>query len=194
MLAEHVQFCGDASGDRTQVLNECYRVQGFLRHRHFRFGGVTGFRDYVFGYRAGPACTVGNLLHEIAHCAQLGSHELRRVDRYGWGFHVPTRVVMGHVCHEPSTWEGSRREAETAAIQAILGAHLFNVTPSEIIASNAKASVFLVDHINVPGKGERGRIETFSRWAHRDMGGWDVESIRRRFSRNLDIIMESRDR
>lgn len=92
------------------------------RHPGFSWShNQEGYREYVFGARAGPAYSIGFLLHELAHAIEFGPENFeQRCHPTGFIFHVPTVWVYDRYCVEPTTNQGTQRECRTVGIQYLL--------------------------------------------------------------------------
>jgi len=133
---------------------------GIYGHPGLRFSTkVEGYKDYVFGARAGPSVSTINLFHELAHAAQFGPEEFRKRNLHGFfGFKMRKVEVLGQVFDEPLTCSATERELSTFAHQL----HLMRLAGCKIdarafFAEAILSMVFVPDWINVPGANDQER-------------------------------------
>lgn len=153
------------------------RVAEFLNHPLFKWGTDEGFVDYTFGIRSGPCLDVKNLIHEVAHVAQLRPKDILRVNRLGYGFTSPSNVDK--LVNLPCT----RRETEVMAIQIVLQAAILDVHTDP--ASLARLYVWFPDQEFVPGCSEDSRVEHVVQMIEGFVGVWPLIRITKSFSKNL---------
>lgn len=74
--------------------------------------------NFVLGGRAGPEISVCNLVHEMAHLAELDIQRLLQKPSYGWGFkHGRFWQIGRHTGFESTTDQSVRREMRVWAYQ-----------------------------------------------------------------------------
>lgn len=153
------------------------RVAEFLNHPLFKWGTNEGFVDYTFGIRSGPCLDVKNLIHEVAHVAQLRPKDIPRVNQRGYGFTSPSNLA--NLVNLPCT----RREAEVMAIQIVLQAAILDIHTDP--ASLARLYVWFPDHEFVPGCSEDSRVEHVVQMIEGFIEVWPLSRILNSFSKNL---------
>lgn len=75
----------------------------------------------VLGAKAGPARSVWNIAHEMAHLIEV---EPARLLRRGWGLTQPQMEINGQRVFVPQTAQATRREVRVMGIQARIMTHL----------------------------------------------------------------------
>lgn len=102
----------------TRIERAISRV-GWLTQPGFRWDFSEGYRDGVFGARAGPEVAFEHLAHEIAHAIELVlCGETRRLGLFGYNLRVKSYLVVAGVrYHEPRTTQPSERECRASGIQ-----------------------------------------------------------------------------
>lgn len=121
--------------------------------------GLEGYRDYLFGARAGPNLSSVNLFHELAHAAEFGPELFRyRAMEGGFQFKVPRRFIYDRYCAEPRTDGATDRELRTFAYQLHL-MHAAGCKQAEkpFFDYGAKVMRFMHDWWHVPGDDDEGR-------------------------------------
>lgn len=135
------------------------------RHPAMRFNPwVEGYRQYLFGGRAGPSISIRSLFHELAHAAQFqgqGADAFSKRAVHGtFRFHTPTAYICGHLCDEPTTNQATLRELDTFAHQLLLmRAAGLKVDEEEFFLSSGKLMRFMSDWWHVPGGSEPARAQ-----------------------------------
>jgi hypothetical protein len=91
---------------------------GIVDHPGLYYSLEEGYRQYAFGAKAGPSCSVENLFHELGHAAEFGPDLFRSRCRVGsFHFKVPYVYVLGKRCAEPTTSQMTQREIRVVAHQ-----------------------------------------------------------------------------
>lgn len=129
-------------------------------HSALRFDPwVEGYRNYVFGARAGPTVSVTSLFHELAHAAQFGAEKFRyRATDHGFQFKVPRRFIFDRYCDEPRTGQATHRELQTFAYQLhLLRLAGHKVADEHYIPYCARLMQFMHDWYFIPGKSDEAR-------------------------------------
>lgn len=129
-------------------------------HPAFMFNPwLEGYRDYVFGGRAGPAIYVRNVFHELAHAAEFGPELFRtRATADGFHFKVPRRYIYDRYCDVPRTGQGTMRELRTFAFQLhLMQAAELKVHPLTFAEYSAYIMRLMHDWYHIPGEDEEGR-------------------------------------
>lgn len=156
-------FSPTPSGDASRILASCRgRVSrlSVANHPALRIRpGLEGYRDYVFGARAGPSLDAVHLFHELAHAAEFGPDLFRhRGFEFGFKFKVPQRFVYDRYCVDPKTKGATDRELRTFALQL----HLMRLagykrSEDSFFQYSAKVMRFMHDWYMVPGKTDEAR-------------------------------------
>ncbi len=97
------------------------------------------------GDRAGPGRALSNTVHELAHFVEIDD---ARQQTFGWGLHVPTVVVCGQTCTEPTTHKMVDRELRVMAYQVNLMQALG--APPMRVRRLVQALQYMPDFILVP--------------------------------------------
>lgn len=192
---------GTTDADRRRVVEVCRARLSRLpvaRHPALRFlPGLEGYKNYLFGARAGPSVNVDNLLHELAHAAQFGPLNFRtRCTESGFLFKMRLTTFQGHTYAEMQTTKAIDRELETFAFQLHFR-HLVGYREDEqaYCRRAAAALVYMPDWLNVPGSCDEKRTaycvkkieDAYSRIDEKDaasaLEGW-LDATYRRWRRN----------
>jgi hypothetical protein len=131
-------------------------------HPAFMFNPwLEGYRDYVFGGRAGPAICVRNVFHELAHAAEFGPELFRtRATADGFRFKVPRRYIYDRFCDVPRTGQGTMRELRTFAFQLhLMQAAELKVHSLAFSDHSAYIMRLMHDWYHIPGEDEEARKE-----------------------------------
>lgn len=96
------------------------------------------------GNRAGHTRSVSFLVHELSHFVEIDD---RRMQLYMWGLHVPTVVICGTTCYEPTTRAMTERELRVMAFQMNLLESLGVPTRAHYLV---EALRFMADFLHVP--------------------------------------------
>lgn len=89
---------------------------------------IEGYKNFVFGGRAGPDIGNGmNVLHEMSHAIQFGANCFKsRTENGSFVFKQKgSKYLFGQYIYEPTTNNCSLRELETFAIQLHIYEYLF---------------------------------------------------------------------
>jgi len=130
------------------------------RHPGFFFNPqVEGYRDHVFGGRAGPSTHISHLFHELAHAAQFGPDAFKtRTCNGHFVFRNRLVTVLGQRCVEPLTWSSTKRELETFAYQFHLLRSTGLKTTEDVFFRDAVRSLrYMTDWHQVPGETEEAQ-------------------------------------
>lgn len=127
--------------------------------------GQEGYRNYLFGARAGPAVEVSSLFHELAHAAQFGPEVFRhRASEYGFRFKVPQRFIYDRYCTEPKTSQATDRELQTFAYQLhLMQAAGIKRSEKAFFEESARIMRWMHDWYWVPGADEDERAQHCAR-------------------------------
>lgn len=120
---------------------------------------IEGYRNYVFGMRAGPVSELSNLAHELAHAAEFGVDLFQyRCYQGQFSFRIkPLKSMYAagryhHYRDDPRSMQSTFRELRTAAIQMHV-LEMMGDTPGEEWAFDfARAMDFMPDWFHVPGE------------------------------------------
>lgn len=114
---------------------------------------IEGYKNYVFGARAGPDICFTNLAHELAHAAQFGKENFRwRAKDFGFLFKLPKKFICDRYCVEPITIQATVRELETFAYQLhILIKSGCKKTPKALATDLVENLYYMPDWFLVPG-------------------------------------------
>lgn len=112
-----------------QTVQQVGRVEQVLRERLARLpigkhpallwrAKQEGYRDYVFGAKAGPQVEVANLFHELGHAAEFGAENFttRCIDGRFF-FKLRWIEVLGQWYDEPKTAQSTIREIRAIGYQ-----------------------------------------------------------------------------
>lgn len=154
-------------GEQSRIVKVCAMRLGRLkigRHPALRFSpGLEGYREYVFGARAGPEISATNLFHELGHAAQFGGGNFRyRATVHGFLFKSPRKIyVAGTGYPEPATAGATERELQAIAFQLhLMQSAGYSVREDAYFEKGAQLMKYMEDWWHVPGVGEEGRLKT----------------------------------
>jgi hypothetical protein len=125
------EFEGQRIGDR-----ECYRYDR---------KDITDISGKIYiGAKAGPSCSITNLIHEMCHFVEIDDIRMRED---GWGLKVPEVFIFNRMCIEPNTCQMTLRELRVWCLQYAIH-HSFGISGSfrDLISS----SKYLPDSSLVP--------------------------------------------
>lgn len=135
----------------------------FAGHPALRFDPwLEGYRNYLFGARAGPSISVSTLFHELGHASQFGPESFRtRATDEGYHFKM-RKVVFNDVPYdEPRTNHATVRELEAFACQLhLMRAAGIKVSDREFTTYSGKLMHYMADSYFVPGKTDAAK----ARW------------------------------
>ena len=122
---------------------------------------IEGYRNYIFGARAGPDVCFTHLAHEIAHAAQFGKENFRwRAKDFGFVFEIPKKFVYDRYCVEPVTIQATVRELETFAYQLhILIKSGYKKTPQSLARELVESIRFMPDWLLIPGDTSKAKLD-----------------------------------
>lgn len=154
-------------GESSRIVRVCSMRLGRLkvaRHPAMRFSpGLEGYREYVFGARAGPDISASNLFHELGHAAQFGVESFRyRATVHGFLFKSPRKIyVAGEGYPEPVTAGATERELQAIAFQLhLMKSAGYSLREDVYFERGAQLMKYMADWWNVPGEGEEGRLKS----------------------------------
>lgn len=127
---------------------------------------VEGYKDYMFGMRAGPSVDLNNLAHELAHAAEFGAGLFNsRCFRGAFVFKMP-RLRSAYICGQNHWWrdemitmQATWRELRTMAIQKHVAEMMGVDTGGDWVIELAGSCKYLPDWHNVPGECDGARDE-----------------------------------
>ncbi len=122
---------------------------------------VEGYKDFVFGGRAGPAVQCTSLFHELGHAAQFGADKFRtRASEAGFLFKSRRRFIYDRYCEDPRTGQATHRELDTFAHQLhLMRVAGYKVEDGEFMRYSARLMTYMSDWYNIPGDDEAGRAK-----------------------------------
>lgn len=124
----------------------------FARHPALRIAcDVQGYRDHVFGGRAGPDSSFWNVCHELGHAAEFGPGAFsQRCVEGAFVFHLPWVDIgagYGPVC-EPETSQATQRECRAIGLQwHLLDAAGVRQSTDAFLAHVVSIASFMPDHL-----------------------------------------------
>lgn len=135
----------------------------FLDHPAFKYSfSITGYNDFTYGAVSGPAISISNLFHEMAHSIEFilsGDNPKYRARGGRYQFDTNLVEINGRLYEQVQTNQITLRECRTFAIQIKL-MHLvgFKADLYEFVRYSAKLTTWLPDWFLVDGENEAERV------------------------------------
>lgn len=149
---------------------------------------LQGYRNYLFGGRAGPRISAASLFHELGHASQFGPEAFRtRATDHGYHFKMRTVNFNGERFDEPLTHQATVRELETFACQLhLMRAAGMLVTDQHFMSYAGRVMQYMPDWWTVPGKTEESRAAWCSNRISREYGRRSQSEVLDRLEAWLD--------
>lgn len=156
---------------------------------------IEGYRDYVFGMRAGPSSELDGLAHELAHAVEFGAASFRYRCLHGrFIFKVP-KFHSAYICGQTHTWhddpltmQSTMRELRTFAIQTHIREMMGVPVNQDGIWYWAGAMQYMHDWFHVPGEKDRDRREFCAEMIELLYFDFDKEDILKELKGWLDAV------
>lgn len=121
-------------------------------HPAFRFNPwQEGFRNFVFGGRAGPSIDLINLCHELAHAAEFGPDQFKHRAMNGrYRFDVAMIEIDGDRYENPLTSQATLREIRSLGLQLHLLRKIGYKVKNETYAKDSARTLDFMSDAFVP--------------------------------------------
>ena len=135
----------------------------FLNHPAFKYSfSLTGYKDFTYGAVTGPAISISNLFHEMAHSIEfiLSGDDPKHRAR-GGRYHFDTNQIEidGRLYEQVQTNQITLRECRTFAIQIKLMHSVgFKIDLYQFARESARLTTWLPDWYMIEGEVESERI------------------------------------
>ena len=135
----------------------------FLNHPAFKYSfSLTGYKDFTYGAVTGPAISISNLFHEMAHSIEfiLSGDDPKHRAR-GGRYHFDTNQIEidGRLYEQVQTNQITLRECRTFAIQIKLMHSVgFRIDLYQFARESARLTTWLPDWYMIEGEVESERI------------------------------------
>lgn len=135
----------------------------FLNHPAFKYSfSLTGYKDFTYGAVTGPAISISNLFHEMAHSIEfiLSGDDPKHRAR-GGRYHFGTNQIEndGRLYEQVQTNQITLRECRTFAIQIKLMHSVgFRMNLFQFARESARLTTWLPDWYLVEGDNEIERV------------------------------------
>ncbi len=135
----------------------------FLNHPAFKYSfSLTGYKDFTYGAVTGPAISISNLFHEMAHSIEFilsGDDPKHRARSGRYHFDTNQIEIDGRLYEQVQTNQITLRECRTFAIQIKLMHSVgFRIDLYQFARESARLTTWLPDWYMIEGEVESERI------------------------------------
>lgn len=165
----------------------------FLNHPAFKYSfSITGYKDFTYGAVTGPAISISNLFHEMAHSIEFilsGDDPKHRARGGQFQFDTNHIEIDGRLYEQVQTNQITLRECRTFAIQIKL-MHLvgFKTDLHAFARYSAKLTTWLPDWYMIEGRAKSERIAWCYNYILRHYSKSDNFQLCESFGKWLDEI------